>query len=454
MENELNLWIVENGYALHNLVKDTFLSGACSVFILEDPSAFQSFITDNNINVSIVDLSERSEERLSLFKKIREFDPLMDIILAGESIPPESVMDFIKQGASDYLTIPATAASLDKVLQEIIRKTNLRRETFQLERKLEKKYSFQGMIGKSPHMFEIFSLIEKICKHFSTVLITGETGTGKELVARAIFNLSQVPNRNFITFDCTSTPDNLFESELFGYVKGAFTGAERDKNGLFEEAHEGIIFLDEIGEIPVSVQSKLLRALELHQFRPLGSTETRNVNVKIIAATNRNLRECLKIRTFREDLLHRLNKVEIHLPSLRERPEDIPLLVRHFLRRYSKKFEKELRGVSRQVQKLFSRYSWPGNVRELENILERAAMLTKRDFIDIIDLPQYLQDLSAEDKIPIFLQKEDFSLDEMEKKYISHLINTTGRNIQKTARILNISRTTLYSKLKKYKIPY
>lgn len=287
------------------------------------------------------------------------------------------------------------------------------------------------MIGKSPYMFEIFSLIEKISKHFSTVLVTGETGTGKELVARAIFNLSQVSNRNLITFDCTSTPDNLFESELFGYVRGAFTGADRDKNGLFEEAHEGIIFLDEIGEIPVSVQSKLLRVLEMHQFRPLGSTETRKVKVKIIAATNRNLRDCLKNGTFRDDLLHRLNKVEIHLPRLNERPEDIPLLVRHFLQRYSRKFTKELKGVSRQVQKLFLKYKWPGNVRELENILERASILAKRNFIDVIDLPEYLQDISAEDRTPMFLQKEHFSLEEMEKKYIIHLINTTEKMFRK-----------------------
>lgn len=454
METQLNLWIIENGYSLHNFAKNTSVSDICSIFILEDQSDFQSFITDNNINVSIVDIAEKSAERLSLFERIRALDPLMDIILVGGSIQPESVMDFIKQGASDYVTKPVTSASLDKVLRDIIKKKNLRRETFQLEKRLEKKYSFQGMIGKSPYMFEIFSLIEKISKHFSTVLVTGETGTGKELVARAIFNLSQVSNRNLITFDCTSTPDNLFESELFGYVRGAFTGADRDKNGLFEEAHEGIIFLDEIGEIPVSVQSKLLRVLEMHQFRPLGSTETRKVKVKIIAATNRNLRDCLKNGTFRDDLLHRLNKVEIHLPRLNERPEDIPLLVRHFLQRYSRKFTKELKGVSRQVQKLFLKYKWPGNVRELENILERASILAKRNFIDVIDLPEYLQDISAEDRTPMFLQKEHFSLEEMEKKYIIHLINTTEKNVQKTAKILNISRTTLYSKLKKYNIPH
>jgi len=454
METHLNLWILENGYSLHQLVKDTALSEICSIFVLDDETKFRSFITENNINVSIVDLSNDLLDRLEMFKRIRELDPMMDIILIGDSIQPESVMDFIKHGASDYVPKPVSSESLEKVLREIIKKKTLRRQTLQLEKRLEKKYSFQGMIGRSPYMFEIFSLIEKIAKHFSTVLVSGETGTGKELIARAIFSLSQVANRNLITFDCTSTPDNLFESELFGYVKGAFTGADRDKRGLFEEADGGIIFLDEIGEIPVSIQSKLLRVLEMHQFRPLGSTETRKVDVKIIAATNRNLREELKKGTFREDLLHRLNKVEIHLPRLRERPEDIPLLVRHFLHSYSKKFNKDLRGVSRQVQKLFLKYDWPGNVRELENTLERASILARRDFIDVDDLPQYLQDISAIEKTPIFLQKEHFSLEEMEKKYIAHLMKTTGKNIQKTAKILNISRTTLYSKLKKYDISH
>jgi DNA-binding NtrC family response regulator len=454
MDTQLNLWILENGDSLYHLVKGTSVADICSLYFFDRQSPFESFIAENGINVAVLDISQKRAERLSLFKKIKESDSMLDIILVGDPILPETVMDFINQGASDYVAKPVSIESLDKVLKKIVKKQNLRRETFRLEKRLEKKYSFQGMIGKSPYMLEIFSLIEKISKYFSTVLVSGDTGTGKELVARAIFNLSQVLNRNLITFDCTATPDNLFESELFGYVKGAFTGADRDKNGLFEEAHQGIIFLDEIGEIPVSVQSKLLRVLEMHQFRPLGATTMRKVNVKIIAATNRNLRECLKNGSFREDLLHRLNKVEIHLPRLKERKDDIPLLVRHFLYRYNKKFNKKLRGVSRHVQKLFLRYDWPGNIRELENILERASILAKRDFIDITDLPQYIQNVASDEKLPLFMQSEHFSLEEMEKRYITHLLKSTEKNVQKTARILNVSRTTLYSKLKKYNIPH
>jgi len=364
-------------------------------------------------------------------------------------------MELINEGATDFLPKPFELTALEKILKKISKKKTLRRETFRLERKLEKKYIFHGMIGKGPYMLEVFSLLENISKFFSSVLITGETGTGKEMAARAIHNLNPNKNRKFTVCDCVSVPENLFESELFGYTRGAFTGADRNKKGLFEEADGGIIFLDEIGEIPLSIQAKLLRVLEHRQFRPLGSNENRKVDVKVIAATSRNLREAMKSGTFREDLFHRLARVEIHLPPLRDRPEDIPLLVRYYLDRYSYQFGKPLKGISRQVQKLFHKYRWPGNVRELENVLERSSMLSKKDFIDTADLPKYLQDYTpSAHEIP-FVDKERLSsLDELEKEYILYLLKISKNNLRKTSKILNISRTTLYNKLKKYSIDH
>jgi transcriptional regulator with PAS, ATPase and Fis domain len=284
-------------------------------------------------------------------------------------------------------------------------------------------------------------------------LIAGETGTGKELVARAIHKLSSTKTKKLVVCDCVAIPENLFESELFGYSKGAFTGADRDKKGLFETANGGNIFLDEIGEIPVSVQAKLLRVLEHRQFRPLGSNETQSVKVRVIAATSKNLREGIKKGTFREDLFHRLNKVEIFLPPLRKRTEDIPLLVRHFVATNSRNLEKELKGISRQTQKLFQKYPWPGNVRELENVLESASILTKKNYIDIPDLPKYLQEYhDSLDKIP-FIEREELStLEDLEKDYIIHILKHTENNLRRAAKILDISRTTLYAKLKKYGI--
>jgi len=302
-------------------------------------------------------------------------------------------------------------------------------------------------------MLEIFSLIQNIAQYFTSVLITGETGTGKELVARAIHKLSGTKNRKFIVCDCVAIPENLFESELFGYTKGAFTGADQDKRGLFETAHEGIIFLDEIGEIPLSIQAKLLRVLEHRQFRPLGSNEVRSVEVRVIAATSRNLREGIKKGDFREDLFHRLNKVEIPLQPLRKKPEDIPLLVRHFLNIFGKNLSKDIKGISRQVQKLFQKYPWPGNVRELENVLESASILTKKDYIDIADLPKYCQEYyDSLDQIPLIEREELSTLEDLEKDYIIHILKLAENNLRQAAKILDISRTTLYSKLRKYGI--
>jgi DNA-binding NtrC family response regulator len=451
----MNLLLIDEGLSVYDLVKNFSLIDKCEVYFSENTDSILKYIKDHSIDVVITDLDRYQNKALSLINKLHHFDSLIDIILIGKAKNTENVMEIITKGATDFLEKPVKQEIIEKTLRSINKKRSLRKETYILEKRLEEKYSFKGIIGKSPYMLEIFSLIEKISKFFSSVLITGETGTGKELVAHAIHDLSTRSDKNLVICDCVSIPGNLFESELFGYKKGAFTGADKNKQGLFEASHKGIIFLDEIGEIPLSIQAKLLRVLESRQFRPLGSNETKEVDVKIIAATNNNLSDCIKNNTFREDLFHRLNKVEVHLPPLRERKEDIPLLVRHFLENLSEKVDKNLKGISMKVQKLFTKYNWPGNVRELKNVLERAALVTKKEFIDREDLPEYLQDASILKKSESLIDKEKYSsLEELEKDYISYLLNQTDYNIKKTAQILNISRTTLYSKLKKYEIPH
>ncbi|MFP4081417.1 MAG: sigma 54-interacting transcriptional regulator [Candidatus Aminicenantes bacterium] len=451
-KTDMNLLLMCRDSSLNKRIKNSSLANLWNIVCGYPEQDMLSCIKKNQIHVVL--LEAKKEQASSLLSRLKKFDSLLDVVILGENFSSEEVMDLIHHGATDFLAAPFQLDSLEQTLNKISNKRNLRKETLRLEKKLEKKYYFHGMIGKSPYMLEVFSLIENISKYFISVLITGETGTGKEMAARAIHNLSSTRTKRFVVCDCVSVPESLFESELFGYMKGAFTGAHRNKKGLFEEADGGIIFLDEMGEIPLPVQAKLLRVLEHHQFRPLGSNQTRRVDVKVIAATSRNLRQCIQTGSFREDLFHRLNKVEVHLPPLRERPEDIPLLARHFLGQYRMQFSKELKGISRQVQKLFRQYRWPGNVRELENVLERAAMLCQKDFIGMEDLPKYLQDVSpSAHKIP-FLDKNRLStLDELEKEYIAYLLKTTGRNLRKTAKILDISRTTLYNKLKKYNIP-
>jgi len=451
----LNLCVLAEDTSKYEIIKDFAHANNSMLYFADAYDNLLFSLREKDIHIVFLELDADESKGLSYLEEIKDFDPLIDVILIGQPQDSEKVVKLINKGATDYLEKPIGMEDIRSALQEIRDKRVLRRETFILEKQLEKKYFFQDIIGKSPYMLEIFSLIEKVARHFTSILITGETGTGKEMVARAIHKLSPSASRKLIVCDCVSIPESLFESELFGYMKGAFTGADKNKRGLFEEAHDGIIFLDEIGEIPPSIQAKLLRVLEQHEFRPLGSIETKRVNVRVIAATSRNLREGIQEGTFREDLYHRLNKVEIHLPPLRERTEDIPLLARYFLNAHSVSFNKELLGISQKVQKLFLKYEWPGNVRELENVLERAAMLAKSHFIDTPDLPQYLQDsLPSLTKMP-FLSKNHLStLDELEKEYIIYLLNLVGNNLKKTAKILNISRTTLYNKLKKYGIPH
>jgi DNA-binding NtrC family response regulator len=453
MDTPENLLIIGRDPTLFEALKDSPIAAEFRMFYCgaqDDPPVF---IREHAIRFVLLDAQDGFSAATEILAALKRFDRLLNVIVSGHPIHPEEVLEWINRGADDYLELPVSGEAVLAALKRAIEKRDLRRETFLLERKLEKKYNFQGIVSKSPYMLEIFGRIESIGRHFTSVLITGDTGTGKELVARAIHSLSETKNRRLVVCDCASIPETLFESELFGYVRGAFTGADRNKRGLFEEAHEGVIFLDEIGEIPLPIQAKLLRVLENRQFRPLGSNEVKYVNVRVIAATNRILTEAIRKGTFREDLYHRLNRVEIHIPPLRERPEDLPLLVRHFLDANNRAYEKSIKGLSRDVQKIFMKYDWPGNVREVENVLQSAAMLTKKDYIDIEDLPKNLRDQASIKPRPAFMDRENLStLDELEKEYIAYLLKLTKFNLKRTAKVLNISRTTLYNKMARYEM--
>jgi DNA-binding NtrC family response regulator len=437
MDEQTNLLIVSDDFSLYETIKKASVAVDFNLYFSQTDDDFLAIVRDNRIRVVLVDSGDSIAAGLVALKKLKKFDPLLDVLIGGEPLDREAILDVIHAGATDFIAKPYQNDILQEILRRISVKRVLRRETFQLERKLERKYEFQGLISRNPYMLEIFGLVENIAKYFTSALITGETGTGKEVVARAIHRLSPYHDKPLVICD------------------GAFTGADKDKPGLFEEADGGVIFLDEIAEIPVAVQAKLLRVLESHEFRPLGAGESTHVEVRVIAATNRDLTERVREGTFREDLFHRLNKVVIDLPPLRERLEDIPLLVRHFLHGANKRFSKDLKGVSREVQKLFLKYHWPGNIRELENVLESAAMLCKKEFIELSNLPKYLRDFIPPQGAMALVGREHLSsLDELEKDYISYLLKVTKRNLRQTAKILGISRTTLYNKLARYKIPH
>ncbi len=451
MDAQTNLLIISDDFSLYETIKKAPVAADFNVFFSQTDDDYLAIVRDNGIRVVLIDSGDALAAGLIILKKIKKADDLVDVLVGGEPVGREAALDVVHAGATDFVPRPYERDILGDILRRIARKRALRRETLHLEKKLERKYAFEGLISRNPTMLEIFGLVENIAKYFSSVLVTGETGTGKEVVARAIHGLSPFKDKPLVICDCASIPENLFESELFGYKKGAFTGADRDKRGLFEEADGGTIFLDEIAEIPVAVQAKLLRVLENREFRPLGASESTAVEVRVLAATNRDLAERVRTGAFREDLLHRLNKVVIELPPLRERLEDIPLLVRHFLQAANRSFSKSVRGVSREVQKLFLKYGWPGNIRELSNVLESAVLLCKKDFIDVANLPKYLRDYIPPEGAAAFAGRGQLSsLQDLEKDYIAYLLKVTKGNLRQTAKILAISRTTLYNKLAKY----
>jgi DNA-binding NtrC family response regulator len=410
-------------------------------------------IRKKEIKIVIIDSSRNDIADFALLKRIKDFDPLLDIIIVGPGASITKMAESIREGAADYLVKPLKTDMLQPVLEKIQKKSSLRQETFELEKGLAGKYIFQGMTGKNPQILEVFSLIERIARHSVPVLVTGETGTGKEMVAQAVHKLSLRQNKRLVICDCSAIPETLFESELFGYLKGAFTGADKSKDGLFKEADGGTIFLDEIGEIPVSIQSKLLRVLEDHQFRPLASNRNVNVNVRVISSSSRDLRDIIKRGNFREDLFHRINVIEIYLPPLRERKEDIPLLCSHFLKKYNQKFGKKVKGISQRARKDILKYFWPGNVRQLENMIERAVMLCRDDFIDIKDLPDYLLDVVGKEEVSEgFYPFSLLTLEEVEKRHILEVLKRADYNKSKAAKLLKLSRKALYRKLKKHGI--
>lgn len=451
----MNLLILADKLDEYSLLDEFLSSKGFKTSSASKKEDFYSIIREKEIRIIILDLNKEEILEFALLKEIKNFDPLIEVIIIGTSVPPSKMAEAIKLGATDYLVRPLEIEVLQPVLKKIQDKILLRRETYQLEKALAESYVFQGMVGKNPYMLEVFSLIERVAKYSVSVLITGETGTGKEMVAQAIHSLSPRHDKNLVICDCTAIPETLFESELFGYVKGAFTGADKPKDGLFKEADSGTIFLDELGEIPTSVQSKLLRVLEEHQFRPLGSNKNVNVDVRVISATSRDLREDIKKGNFREDLFHRINVFEIKLPPLRERKEDIPLLCRRFLGTYNKAYKKNVLGISQRAQKIVLDYTWSGNVRQLENIIERAVMLCQEKFIDIKDLNHYLRDTAVEEEISYPAPSTPLlKLDEVEKNHILEILKRTNNNKQKAAEILGLSRQALYRKLNKHSIPF
>jgi DNA-binding NtrC family response regulator len=390
---------------------------------------------------------------LELLRTVKERDPEIELVLMSAYSCVRDAVEAIQLGAADYVEKPIDFRRLERVLQTVLEKRTLQHRTRILEQRLQGVVSFEGMVARTQRMLETFAFIERLARYPTTALITGESGTGKELVARAIHTLSPLRDRPFIVCNCTTLAPTLLESELFGYVRGAFTGADRDRKGLFEAAHGGTIFLDEIGELPLGVQVKLLRVLENREIKRIGSPEPLRVDIRVIAATNRDLPQMVQHGTFRDDLYYRLNVGAIQLPPLRERPEDVEPLVGHFITICNDKLGRSVAGVSPQVLAILTRYPWPGNVRELANVIERAMVVAKGSVI----LPEHLPPHLFEAMRPASANGDanrppELSLEAAEREQILRALQASGGKRIEAARLLGLSRRTLYRKLDRYGI--
>lgn len=405
----------------------------------------------NDTDLVITDLKLKEMQGLELMHQVKQVQPEVSVIIITAFGTIESAIEAMKMGAYDYIPKPFKMDALAIVVQKALKESALRREVARLRREIGKTYQFDNIIGKSRSMQGIFDLIQRISNTSSNILITGESGTGKELVAKAIHYNSQRRDEPFIPVNCAAIPETLLESELFGHVKGAFTDAKGDRAGLFEEAAGGSLLLDEISALPMNLQAKLLRVIQEKEIRRVGSNKQIKVEVRVIAASNLDLAHEVKQQRFRQDLFYRLNVIQIHVPPLRERREDIMPLAFYFLSKYREETSKPLSGFSESVLALFLNYAWPGNVRELENAVERSVILGRGEEIVPEDLPETLTG-SREDYITLHTALErQLSLEELEREYIARILEQTEGGKLRAAQILGIDRRTLYRKLEQFK---
>ncbi|MCJ8501012.1 sigma-54-dependent transcriptional regulator [Desulfatitalea alkaliphila] len=385
---------------------------------------------------------------LDLLKSIKSISPATEVIIVTGYGTIESAIEALKLGSYDYLQKPINFERLKLLIDRIAEKRKLQLENVLIKRRLKDRYNYDQLVGKSGKMQQIYEVIDRISSGSPTVLIQGESGTGKELVANVIHQNSVRRDKPFIPVNCGAISEGLLESELFGHVKGAFTGAIKDNIGLFKAADGGTIFLDEIAEVPPSLQVKLLRALQERKIRPVGDTRESDVDVRVIAATNKNLEEEIRKKTFREDLYYRLNVIFIQMPPLREIKDDIPHLVHHFMAKFSRDSHRVVERISPEALDLLLDYDWPGNVRQLENVIERAFALGMGDTIQVVDLPPEVRKTGGSNNIG----NQTLNLSENEKLLIGRALKQTNGNKAEAAKLLGINLTTVYRKMEKYKM--
>ncbi|MFQ5588832.1 MAG: sigma-54-dependent transcriptional regulator [Nitrospiria bacterium] len=415
-------------------------SGEAAIQILEEKT----------VDLVISDLKMHGLSGLDLLKRARSIRPDQAVIIITAFGTVETAIEAMKRGAVDYIIKPFKREHLLLVAEKAFERVRLQQEVRRLRQEISDTYQYANIIGKSKAMQNIFRLIQRVSESTINIAITGESGTGKEVVAKALHYNSPRKDRPFIAVDCASIPEMLLESELFGHVRGAFTDAKVDKKGMFEVAQGGTLFLDEIGEMPISLQPKLLRVIQEKMVRRVGSTQTLSVDIRIISATNRNLLELVNKKAFRDDLYYRLNVLQIDLPPLRKRREDIPLLAGHFLKKYAAAQKKDVTAFSEAAMKLLIEYAWPGNVRELENVIERGVTLAQTETLSATDLPPIMTRQRGDQWVLDQTLAKMAPLESLEEAYVWEVLQRLEGNKSQAAQVLKIDRKTLYKKIRHY----
>lgn len=411
-----------------------------------DPERALEAVRSGRARAVVADIQMPAMDGFKFLERALQLDLSIPVILVTGHYSLDSAIEAIKRGAYDYLPKPLDYARLLKTLDELAAARERRSQISELEEKLLKTQGFDGIIGRSPAMLEAFDLVRKVSKHYNNVLLTGPTGSGKELFAHALHELSPVCSERFVACNCSALVDTLLESQLFGHTRGSFTGAFETREGLFEYADRGTVFLDEIGETSLQMQAKLLRVIQNREIQRVGSPEVKKVNLRVVAATNRDLRSEVSAGRFREDLFYRLSTIEIRIPSLVDRSDDILLLARYFLNKSNEQYGKRLRGLTRRAELALLQYPWPGNVRELENVISGAAITTGADLIDIDDLPKQVRAGARPAAVEAW---QPVSLAEVERIHVQRVLEMCRGNQVRAAEILGIGRTSLYRHLKK-----
>jgi len=443
----IDICIVDDDPAILEMLRETLSNFGYRCFGTSDPQEALAYVSSGKGRIVLCDLKMPGMDGLTFLEQALHQDPGVYVILMTGFYSIDSAIEAIKHGAYDYLPKPLDRQRLKKTIADLAEQFDRRRRIHDLEQRLVSDLEFHGIVSHSPAMVDVFEMARKISQHYVNVLLVGPTGSGKELVAHAIHQLSPVAHQRFAVCNCSAIVDTLLESQLFGHLRGAFTGATETRAGLFEYANGGTVFLDEVGETSLAMQAKLLRVIQNREIQRVGSPEIRRVEVRLIAATNRDLRSEVAAGRFREDLFYRLSTIQIRIPSLAQRLEDIPALITFLIKKYNAAYGKQIQGLTRRAQMVLLQHPWPGNVRELENVISSASLVAVNDFIDVHDLPEQLQ--KPDRALTPAKSWRPLPLQDVRREHIERVLELCSGNRVRAAQMLGIGRTSLYRYLKR-----